>query len=113
MAKDSKKPAAKGGALTKTAIYDDLAQSAGITRKEVSAVFDALAGIIKKHLKKDRDVFKVPGLFRLELRKKKATRGGEHKPNPFKPGEMIVTKAKPASNVIKVRPLKGLKDMLQ
>src|SRR5437868_6733647 len=47
MAKDSKKPAAKGGALTKTAIYDELAQQAGITRKQVAAVFEALSGVIK------------------------------------------------------------------
>jgi hypothetical protein len=35
------------------------------------------------------------------------------KPNPFKPGEMIVTKDKPASNQIKAFALKGLKDMVQ
>jgi DNA-binding protein HU-beta len=112
MAKDSKKPAAKGGALTKTAIYDELAQAAGITRKQVAAVFESLNGVIKKHLKKDRDVFKVPGLFRLELRRKKATKGGEMKRNPFT-GEMAPAKPKPASNNIKVRALKALKDMVQ
>jgi nucleoid DNA-binding protein len=113
MAKDTKKAATKGSGLTKTAIYDDLAQQAGITRKQVAAVFDALTGAIKRHLKKDRDVFKVPGLFRLELRRKKAVKGGELKPNPFKPGEMITTKPKAASNVIKIRPLKSLKDQVQ
>ena len=113
MAKDTKKPAAKGSALTKTAIFDELAQSAGITRKQVAAVFDALGGVIKKHLKKDGDAFKVPGLFRLTLKKKKAVKGGKLVPNPFKPGEMMTTKDKPASNQIRVRPLKGLKDSLQ
>jgi nucleoid DNA-binding protein len=113
MAKDTKKPAAKGSALTKTAIFDELAQSAGITRKQVAAVFDALGGVIKKHLKKDGDAFKVPGLFRLRLQKKKAQKGGELRPNPFKPGEMITTKPKPARNVVKVSALKGLKDMIQ
>src|SRR5437764_5014498 len=113
MAKETKKPAAgKGAALTKTAVYDELAQSAGITRKQVSAVFEALGGVIKRHLKKDRDVFKVPGLFRLELRRRKATKGGEMKRNPFT-GEMAPTKPKPASNNIKVRALKALKDMVQ
>jgi hypothetical protein len=34
------------------------------------------------------------------------------KPNPFKPGEMMDVKAKPARTVIKIRPLKGLKSMV-
>jgi hypothetical protein len=113
MAKDTKKAAAKAAGPSKTAVYDELAQAAGVTRKQVSAVFDALGGIIKRHLKKDGDAFKVPGLFRLTLKKKKAVKGGKLVPNPFKPGEMMTTKDKPASNQIRVRPLKGLKDSLQ
>jgi nucleoid DNA-binding protein len=113
MAKETKKAGGKSGALTKTAIYDELAQQAGITRKQVAAVFDALGSVIKRHLKKDNDTFKVPGLFRLRLQKKKAVKGGKSVPNPFKPGEMMVTKDKPARNVIKVSALKGLKDTLQ
>lgn len=112
MAKN-KQTAAKGGGLTKTAIYDELAENAGITRRQVAAVFEALSGVIKKHLKKDGDAFKVPGLFRVKLTRKKAQKGGEVKPNPFKPGEMITTKPKPARNVVKVVALKGLKDMVQ
>ena len=34
------------------------------------------------------------------------------KPNPFKPGEMMEVKAKPARNVVKVRALKPLKEMV-
>jgi hypothetical protein len=34
------------------------------------------------------------------------------RPNPFKPGEMMDVKAKPARRVVKVRPLKNLKDMV-
>jgi hypothetical protein len=34
------------------------------------------------------------------------------KANPFKPGEMMTVKARPARTVIKVRPLKGLKEMV-
>jgi hypothetical protein len=33
-------------------------------------------------------------------------------PNPFKPGEMMQVKAKPARNVVKVRALKGLKALV-
>jgi hypothetical protein len=32
--------------------------------------------------------------------------------NPFKPGEKMEVKAKPARNIIRVRPLKLLKDMV-
>jgi hypothetical protein len=34
------------------------------------------------------------------------------RPNPFKPGEMIEVKARPAYNVVKVRPLSDLKAMV-
>ena len=33
-------------------------------------------------------------------------------PNPFRPGELMDVAAKAASNVVKVRPLKALKDMV-
>ena len=32
--------------------------------------------------------------------------------NPFKPGELMDVAARPASNKVKVRPLKGLKEMV-
>jgi nucleoid DNA-binding protein len=103
----------KGKALTKTAIYQELADSAGVTRKQVRAIFDELSDIIKRQQKKDGDSFVLAGLFRLRLLKKKAVKGGKTKPNPFKPGETIVTKDKPARNVIRVRPLKGLNSLVQ
>lgn len=110
----AKSNAAKGkGGLTKTAIYDELANSAGITRKQVSAVFDALGGLIQKSLKKDGDTFKVPGLLRLKLKRTKAVKGGKQVPNPFKPGEMMTTKDKPAVNRIRAVALKNLKDLVQ
>ena len=34
------------------------------------------------------------------------------KANPFKPGEMMEVKAKPAKTVLKIRPLKALKAMV-
>ena len=41
---------------------------------------------------------------------KPATKGGM-RPNPFKPGEMMEVKPKPARRVVKALPLKSLKDM--
>jgi hypothetical protein len=34
------------------------------------------------------------------------------RPNPFKPGEMMEVKPKPARKVVKVRPLRALKAMV-
>jgi len=100
-------------AMTKSALFQELADTAGMTRKQVQAIFDGLSDIIKGHLKKNDDTFALPGLFRLRLQKKKAVKGGKTKPNPFKPGETIVTKDKPARNVIRVRVLKGLTSLVQ
>ncbi len=109
----AKNKPAKGKAMTKSAIYQELAQTAGMTRKQVQAIFDGLHALIKRHLKKNDDAFILPGMFRLRLQKKKAVKGGQTRPNPFKPGETIVTKDKPARNVIRVRPLKGLTSLVQ
>jgi DNA-binding protein HU-beta len=111
MAKD-KKPAAKGKAPTKSQVYTELADKIGITRKQVSELFDALGGMIKKNLRKDGDTFTIPGMLRLTLRRKKAVKGGKTVPNRFKPGEMTVTKDKPATNVVRARALKGLKELV-
>ena len=42
-----------------------------------------------------------------------AVKGGKEVPNPFKRGEMMITKSKPARNVVKALPLKNLKDMVK
>ena len=42
-----------------------------------------------------------------------AVKGGKMVPNRFKPGEMTMTKDKPASTRVTARPLKALKDMLK
>ena len=108
----TKNKSGKSKGMTKSAIYQELAEKSGTTRKQVGAVFDSLGALIKRNLKKDGDVFKVPGLFRLRLVRKKATKGGEMRRNPFT-GEMVAAKPKPASNDVRVRALKALKDMVQ
>jgi nucleoid DNA-binding protein len=110
MGKD-KKPAAKK-APTKSQVYADLAEGAGITRKQVQSLFENLEGMIRKHLKKDGDTFTIPGVVKLTLRRKKATRGGETKVNQFT-GQTYVTQAKPAKNDIRARVPKALKEKVQ
>ncbi len=108
----AKNKPAKGKALTKSAVFQELADSAGVTRKQVQAVFEGLSSIVKRSLKKDGDTVTIPGMVRLRLQKKKAVKGGKVKPNPFKPGETIVTKDRPARNIIRARPLKGLSGLV-
>ena len=97
-------------AATKTEILESIAKATELKKKEVSTVLDALAAEIKKGLK-GPGVFQIPGLMKIEKRKVPARPAKKHVPNPFKPGEFMDVKAKPASTKIKVRPLKNLKAM--
>lgn len=100
---------------TKTEIFNAIAEATGLNRKQVSAVFDALAGMIDKELgkgkKSDAKSFTIPGLCKIVTKYKPAEKGGERKTNPFT-GEEMITKPKPASQQVKIRPLKALKDMV-
>ncbi|HND53735.1 MAG TPA: HU family DNA-binding protein [Pirellulaceae bacterium] len=97
---------------TKSALYASLAEATGLARKDVAKVLEALQKEIGTTLgKKKIPEFTVPGLAKIVVIRKPATKAGQ-RPNPFKPGEMMEVKAKPARNVIKVRPLKALKEMV-
>ena len=109
----TKNKSGKSKGMTKSAIYQELAEKSGTTRKQVGAVFDSLGALIKRNLKKDGDVFTIPGLLRLKMRRTKAQPGGKEVPNPFKPGEMIITKPKAAKNVVKAYAVKALKEAVQ
>lgn len=96
---------------TKTEIYSNIAESTGLSKKDVGAVFDALNDEIAKALsKKGAGTFTLPGLCKIVVQNKPAVPAREGV-NPFT-GETTMFKAKPARNVVKVRPLKKLKDMV-
>lgn len=96
---------------TKTEIYASIAEATSLTKKDVSAVFDALNEEITKALgKRGPETFTIPGLCKIVVQKKPATPAREGI-NPFT-GEKTMFKAKPARNIIKIRPLKKLKDMV-
>ena len=98
-------------ARTKSQIYGDLAEATELTRKEVSSVFEEFAALIKKDLgKSGPGVFTVPSLMKIKVKRKPATKARKGI-NPFT-GEPTVFKAKPARNVVKVLPLKALKEMV-
>ncbi len=100
-------------ALTKTEILNNIADDAGLSKKEVAAVFDALSDQIKKSLaRRGPGAFTIPGLLKIEKKRVPARKAKQGVPNPFKPGELMDVAARPASNKVKVRPLKNLKDMV-
>jgi nucleoid DNA-binding protein len=97
--------------MTKSAMLDQIAQNTGLARKQVSAVFDELATLIEGHLKKGSvGQFTFPGLMKIEVKRKPATKARKGI-NPFT-GQETVFKAKPARNVVKIRALKKVKDMV-
>jgi nucleoid DNA-binding protein len=97
---------------TKSEIYARIVDDTGLTRKDVTAVFESLNGQIKKNLggRGAPETFTIPGLMKLRVVKKPA-RKARKGVNPFT-GEEMMFKAKPASKAVKVSPLKGLKDMV-
>ena len=86
--------AKKGGAPTKSEILAQISKDTELSRKQVSEVFESLNGQIKKSLRSN-GLFTLPGLLKLKVVKKPATKAREGT-NPFT-GEKMVFKAKPAS----------------
>ena len=107
----AKKAAAAGKPMTKSEMLNALAEANDMSRKEVSDFLDTLGELIGKNLsKKGPGVVNIPGLMKIKVVRKPATK---ERPgiNPFTK-EPTVFAAKPARNVVKITPLKGLKDMV-
>ncbi len=98
-------------APTKTELLATLAEFAEISKKQVAAVFSGLADIINGSIKsKAAGEFTLPGLLKVKVVRKPATKARKGI-NPFN-GEETMFKAKPARNVVKIKALKKLKDMV-
>ena len=96
---------------SKSDVFGTIAQHAGLHRRDVAAVFHTLGSLIKADLSKlGAGVFKIPGMMRITVTRKPATKARLGL-NPFTKEE-VMFKAKPARNVVRVRPLRGLKDMV-
>jgi nucleoid DNA-binding protein len=105
------KKAATVKAATKGEVYTKIAGKTGLTKKQVSSVFDALTEMISNELgKKGPGIFQVPGLLKLKVIRKPATKAKQGI-NPFTK-EPMMYKAKPARNVVKALALKSLKEMV-
>jgi nucleoid DNA-binding protein len=105
MAKATAKPP------TKTEVYASIAEATGLSKRDISNVFDSMAEQIKKAVgSRGPKTFTIPGIAKIVVQHKPATKERQGT-NPFT-GEPTTFKAKPARNVVKVRPLKKLKDMV-
>ncbi len=108
------KPKAKTTAvqnrMTKSQILTAIADNTQISKKDVAAVMDELDLLIERHIKKRAcGEFLLPGLLKIVTVKKPAVKARKGI-NPFT-GEEMMFKAKKATTVVKVRPLKKLKEM--
>jgi len=99
-------------AFTKAQQMSYIAEETELTKKQIAEVFDVMNNLMHRHLKK-RGVgeFNMAGLMKLVVKRKPATKARKGI-NPFT-GEETMFKAKPARNVVKVRPLKKLKEMVE
>ncbi len=108
---DEKETTATQKPLNKTEIFNALSEGTGLSKKDVAALFDELAGLIGMSLAVGGPgVFNIPGLMKIKVVRKPATEARKGI-NPFTKEETVF-KAKPARNVVKIVPLKGLKDMV-
>lgn len=97
--------------ITKAEIYSTLAEKTGLGKKDVAKVFSALGDLIAKELgKKGPGLFIVPGLLKLKVVRKAATKEKQGI-NPFTKQPMTI-KAKPARNVVKAVPMKALRGLV-
>ncbi len=103
----------KKASLTKSEFFKRIADETGLSKGEVVKVYDAIQGLIQSQLgPKGAGVVTLPGMFKITATRTKADKGGQKRPNPFKPGEFIITKPKPARTKIKARGLKAFLDGL-
>ena len=99
-------------AFNKSQLFTEIASATELSKKEIAGVFDTLANVLHRHLRSGgAGEFTLPGLLKCVVKRKPATKARKGI-NPFT-GEMITFKAKPARNVVKIRALKRLKEMVK
>jgi nucleoid DNA-binding protein len=101
-----------GRPVSKSAMYQSLAEATGLTRKQIGSVFDELTNLVKRSVsKKGPGVVALPGLLKIKRVTKPATKARQGR-NPAT-GEPMTIKAKPARTVVRAQPLKNLKEMVK
>ena len=95
--------------MTKSQIIGSLADSTGLSKKQISSVMEEMDSLIERSIKKrGNGEFTIPGMMKITTVKKPA-RKARKGINPFT-GEETMFRAKPASIAVKVRPLKKMKE---
>ena len=93
--------------MSKSQLIEKIATTTELSKRDVKGVMEALTDVGHKELKKS-GVFVVPGLVKLLVVKKPATKARKGI-NPFT-GEEMMFKAKPARKIVRARPVKAAKD---
>merc|ERR1712110_1268657 len=91
-------------AMSKGGIAEALAAGGEVKKSVASNILDTLASVATAELKKT-GVFTVPGVARLKIRMKPATKAGKRE--VF--GKLVMVKAKPARKIVKAFPVAALK----
>jgi nucleoid DNA-binding protein len=96
---------------SKTEILSRIADSTGLAKKDVNAVFEALQAEIKKNLSsRGPGMFTIPGLLKIVKVKVPAKPARK---NVMVLGQLRDIPAKPATTKVRLRPLKSLKEIVQ
>ena len=88
-------------------LIEKLASQSELSKADVKRVIESLAEIGYKELKKT-GTFVLPGFAKFVVAKKPATKA-RNGTNPFN-GEPMMFKAKPATKIVRARPVKAVKD---
>ena len=98
-------------AATRGEIFANLSERSGLSKQEIASVFTAISDLVSRELgKKGPGLFVIPGLLKLKVVRKPATKAKQGV-NPFTKEPMTI-KAKPARNVVKAVPMKALKELV-
>lgn len=96
-------------ALTRAQQIAFIAEQSSLSKKDVTAVIECFEPMIASHLRGPGQIT-FAGLMKVVAVRKPATKARKGV-NPFT-GEATVFKAKPARNIVKIRPLKKVKDLV-
>lgn len=102
---------AKKKTFTKTELCKRLSEVTGLKPVECSAVINALPDLIVEAFKEYGE-FTIAKIVKLRTVEKPA-QPARQMPNPFKPGEVLNCKAKPARKVVKAQPLKLIRTVFE
>ncbi len=109
----TKKISAIASKQTKSQIIQSIADTTGLTKKDVAGVFEAMGDLLQGHMKKrGSGEFQIPETGVKVRRVKKPARKARMGRNPAT-GETIKIAAKPASTTVRVTALKALKDSVK